>query len=422
MGRTLPPTLRELRWIPLVLWALILLGTVPRQDDVWWRMAAGRDMVRTHSVPHTNDYAFTEPDHPWVDHAWAYDLGIYGVYSATGLGGVHLVHALALFLLGLALFAPQRGRDLLWALPAVLLLWSHHSLRPWAVSDLLFLTALLLARDRGMSPLRRGALLFGLFALWGNLHGSAVPGALAVLVLLIPAQRTRESLGTFALTALALGAALMANPYGLGALALSVGYLSGHFSFLEALEEWGPPPLHLVLTLMAFTMGLGLALRHRRIPWRPLILSAILLVFSLKSRRHIPLFVITSLALLVPRIPSLRSGSSLAALALFALLAVGRFALGTVPVEERFYPRSTYVRIEGRIGPGTPVLAPHAWGGSLIWHFDGRARPYIDARNDCYSPKTFQCYRALREASPAPAGCPPLPPGTVDLLRGRPSP
>ncbi|MBU1240636.1 hypothetical protein KKF84_12455 [Myxococcota bacterium] len=408
MERALPSTLREWLWIlPLSFWALVLLATPPRQDDIWWRLAAGDEIARSRHVPTTNGYSYTEPDHPWVDHAWGYDLAMHRVNKAAGLNGLHVVHAIALFLLGLLLIFPRKIIDLLWALPAVLLLWSHHALRPWAAGDLLFLASLAIAMNKHINPVRRLIFLFPLFLLWGNIHGSSIPGAMAVGFLLLPSSLSKRSISLYGATLLVLLTALLLNPYGVGTLRLALSYLAGQFSFLPTLLEWGPPPLQLVLTLFLFTLGLGVSRKWRSIPWRPLILSFLLLAFSLKSRRHIPLYVIASLLLLrfkgIPR-PLLRRTPAIT-MALFVLLCGSFFFVRQPPIDENFYPKTLYERAAPHISQNTPVLTLHAWGGSLIYHFKGRARPFIDARNDCYPPKTFTCYMALREQIPPWRAC-----------------
>lgn len=55
--------------------------------DVWYHLAAGRLMAATWHWPVTNTFAYTAPDHPWIDLHWLFQLLLYGAYAIGGPNG-----------------------------------------------------------------------------------------------------------------------------------------------------------------------------------------------------------------------------------------------------------------------------------------------------------------------------------------------
>ena len=82
--------------------------------DVWYHLAAGRWMSQTWRWPVVNTFAFTAPDHPWIDLHWIFQLLLYAAYEVAGLNGCM---ALVVVLL-LATVAILYGLARRWASPA----------------------------------------------------------------------------------------------------------------------------------------------------------------------------------------------------------------------------------------------------------------------------------------------------------------
>lgn len=173
----------------------------------------GRDILDGNGFPRTNQYSFTAPDHPWVNHAWAFQVLVAVAGSAAGgdggdlearvpgwqvlrllltasllaallvilrreLTGRHADHRAALILLGPV------------ALTALALLWTRLILRPELLSYLLFVLVLprveaaLRTSDRGpagwralVDPRRPGGQALLLTVVWYQMHGFALLAA-----------------------------------------------------------------------------------------------------------------------------------------------------------------------------------------------------------------------------------------------------
>src|SRR3954471_23852161 len=64
--------------------------------DIFWHLAAGREIVRTHAVPHTDPFAFTSRQLPWIDLHWLFQVGMFGVQSLFGMTGILIANSLFL--------------------------------------------------------------------------------------------------------------------------------------------------------------------------------------------------------------------------------------------------------------------------------------------------------------------------------------
>src|SRR5947208_9436486 len=122
-------------------------------------------------------------------------LVLLGLVVAVGLACV----------LGLA-FARARGaslRSICWlALPVIfLLIWSSWNARAQSLAFVLFVTVVWLLIADARTPSRRILLVFPVLILWANVHGSAITGALLVILagLTYWLERRREPWRTWAL-------------------------------------------------------------------------------------------------------------------------------------------------------------------------------------------------------------------------------
>jgi hypothetical protein len=191
----------------VLLLAFVLAAFPARNTDLWLHLATGRALVEGTYHFGVDPFAYTTQDVYWVNHAWLFDLIVYGVYRA--LGGAGLVFLKALLLAGLAAVllrvANFRGSRAVAAMTvslALVALGSRLQLQPVVVSYLfLALTLLSLQRIEASlantdsdtthrSPLtthhhvkhisRNGWPLLLLFALWVNLDSWFLLGPLAV--------------------------------------------------------------------------------------------------------------------------------------------------------------------------------------------------------------------------------------------------
>ena len=186
--------------------------------DIWFHLRAGRDLLDGQGVTSVNRYSFTEPDHPWVNHEWMFQVlaamtgpetppPINGVESPNVTGWNLMRSALTLLLL-LTILGGDRGISRLlgregasaaaWTgvpvLAGLLLLWPRLTIRPELFSYLFFVLLVRWAEQyfrvspgRGptdgespdgrwtalLDPRRPAGLSLLLTVVWAQFHGFA---------------------------------------------------------------------------------------------------------------------------------------------------------------------------------------------------------------------------------------------------------
>ena len=198
---------------PIVaLFMIGLLGNMPGEllSDSWLAILGGREIVQ-HGLPHHDSLAIWTHGHRWVDQQWLGQLFFYGLFA---LGGVklalvgHVTAASTAFVLALVAARWRGGstRAVCWlALPSIfLLIWGSWNARAQSLALVLFLTLLWLLVADARKPSRRVFLFVPLLVVWANVHGTAITGALLV-VLLLPKQGIRMKPQTFLLGLSAFG-------------------------------------------------------------------------------------------------------------------------------------------------------------------------------------------------------------------------
>src|ERR1041384_3342721 len=66
-----------------------LVGLAPSADgDIWWHLAAGREMVARGSFLFTDPFSVSAAGRPWPDVHWLFQLVAYAVHSSFGLAGL----------------------------------------------------------------------------------------------------------------------------------------------------------------------------------------------------------------------------------------------------------------------------------------------------------------------------------------------
>src|SRR5271165_2318837 len=149
--------------------------------DIWWHLRNAEIFVQTHSVVHHDVYSFTAAGARWINEAWLGELPYYFAWQWFGIRGIYLVMLSEVETIPLGVFALAylESRNLLAAFSASwLAVWlatvsfgPRTLLAGWIclVAELLILTQF----KRGKNLIW---LLPPLFVLWANLHGSWLIG------------------------------------------------------------------------------------------------------------------------------------------------------------------------------------------------------------------------------------------------------
>ncbi|MFZ5468506.1 MAG: hypothetical protein ACOZIN_03625 [Myxococcota bacterium] len=255
--------------------ATFVLSLAPVADpDAFWHLAIGRHIASTGSLPRTNLWSFTTPEHSFDPTSWLFGLCAHLLERAAGLEGLHVAIALTIALAFAVVYATGRilgASPLLTCsltLAAAAAFQARYTLRPHAVSYLFLavLAMLLVLARRG-----RTRVLWGvppLIALWVNFHAGAVFGVGAVACLLVARvfERLRSSgtrsppLAACVWCTAASSIALLATPLGWEILRYTGWHHLAEVGFIGELAEFTVPgPSRYLLFWILLALG-GVAL------------------------------------------------------------------------------------------------------------------------------------------------------------------
>lgn len=427
----------------LVLGAIGLLNVSPIVDpDLWWLLRSGRYILETGSFPTTDPFS-AAAGAEWINHAWGFELVLYGVYRWAGTTGLILMQALfavATFgLLYALLRREQVGRG--WSLLLVTLgsvatrgFWAP---RPQVVTYLFLAAFWVILREYRDGRSDRLLWLVPMTLLWVNLHGGFAIGPALIGLCFVTGLLQRafpgdgpvpdgRHLARLGLVGVACGVVTLVNPFHYRA-ALFPFQVLGERVAQSMITEWASLPFNhpqvLLLEGLIFSALVLLWWTPRLAAWSDVAVLAVFVHLALQAIRNTPLLVI----LLVPILGRLVAestadpASALAAIghwgrrrrgAIVAVLVVVLVVVGwTVPLRtlEEFVPRFglapgtfpvgavEFLKREPRTGA---VFNDYYWGGYLIWHLYPQYRVSIDGRASVHGPRRLVEHAEVDEVRP----------------------
>jgi hypothetical protein len=403
--------------------ALLFLSfsyTEMQGSDLWWHIAAGREILQTRTLWLVDAWSYSSAGADWLNHEWLADLIYYGWVSLWGVPSLvywkWLVVVGAFVVLQWVLYrqSGSAGASFICAALAIAVAAPFIDIRPHLYTLLNFSLLLLLTLNR-RSPTW---LLVLLFVLWVNLHGGFFFGIMALGVLLFPWRDMRvETIRGAVTVGLICVAACVLNPSGIQSFWFPLTYAFESESPYRGLGEWLSPwveggirsPLFFWMAgatpLVALAYVVPAVRRNVKIPWEGLILCGLTLAMAVTSRRFIPLFAMSFalvaaplLGLALTRAREDRWGLALAIPALaFAAWRMAPYPLAAGPAyhyltAEYSYPVDTldFMRANNLRGN---VYALYNWGGYIHWRSDGDLKVFIDGRADTiYDDQTYLDY------------------------------
>ncbi|HXI59076.1 MAG TPA: tetratricopeptide repeat protein [Polyangia bacterium] len=458
-GRVYAPVIRALAAHPasrraLALWLFIatfVVAWAPSADgDIWWHLAAGREMVRTHALLWTDPFSSGAAGRPWIDVHWLFQLAVYAIHAVAGLRGLVVVKcamvATGVLVLRAAVVQSPAGRraEPLFAVAMVAALFLCRQLllvRP-IIPTLLLLAVFFqrLESFRRRGHVRTLLWLPILQIVWSNLQGLAVLGpalvaAFAGGALLCHLRKrgdgavvARQSRWLLACLAGCLLACLL-TPYGLGAPRLAwqllLRLVPGVTNVYSANIAENVPPwslgsaareqfwhLRWFLAFLAVSFIVG---RRRLLASHCFIAVAVVALAIIANRNILLLYwLATPIAAMNyargwrtltvwlrrrwrRRWPMLVATATLVPVGLLGLTIAAAAAEPTIarPAPWRAPVHSADI-IERRAGSGT-IFAADNYGGYLIWRLYPRFRPYMDTRLVLRSADEFAEYLALAD-------------------------
>lgn len=437
-------TARRLFLLLLFISIFTMAVRVPADSDTFWHLRSGQFILETRSIPRHDPFSHTRLGEEWIDHGWLPQAGMYLAFRHFGYGALALGVALCVTLaFGLVfLQAEPSSSDLgFYTAAFATLLGAITSgvgwvARPQMVTFLFtaLFGYLLHLHKRGRNLLW---LLPPLFVVWVNSHGGFIVGFVLLGCHLMgealhhclrrseahasPVQRMRVMLGA----ALASVPALLVNPNSYRMLlypfrTVSMGALQKY------IQEWASPDFHQLyqqpFLWMLFLLVAAFALAGRKADFTDLVLVIVFGYMALMAGRNIALFALVTAPLLArygeaalrslglawragrvafsPRLVALNW-----ALLLLALVGCGlkvRLPLtaeANLEAQREFFPVDA-VRFVEEFGPPREMFNSYNWGGYLLWHLYPRYRVFIDGRTDLYDDPFIQDYLRVVRAEP----------------------
>jgi hypothetical protein len=385
-------------------YVVVLVLALPQElvQDSWLTLASGRE-VATRGLPSTDQLTVWTHGVRWVDQQWLAQLVFYRLHELGGIRLVMLVHVgllTAAFALAVsAARASGRSVALVAAVAAFAAPWALQ-MRAQSFAFLLFVAVLWLLIEDARSPGRRVFFALPLLALWANLHGTALFGAMLVVLrgVLYLWERRPARAGT-----LVLGGSLcvVASPYAL--------HLPGYYRSLMLnprlhwfIDEWQPgkPSQKTALFYLLCAVTIWLVARHGRVltAFERLALAATLLN-GLLAIRSVPWFALTCLvvlpALVDEALPPRRSRPRLRLAlgsAVVSLAAVGAAAAQPAGWYTKLWPDEAgrQVAALARERPSALVMSDDRYADWLLWTQPQlRGRVAYDVRFELFTDRQF---------------------------------
>ncbi len=394
-------------------------------SDLWWHLAAGRDILARGWVPASDAFSHTFAGRPWTNHEWLWEL----LYAAAARVDPQAVAWLnfGVVLALLAVFYALARRESGSSLAAGAAVWLAAATAHWFFDIRPHLWSLLFVGIVLRTRAWRGApwLWPPLLAVWANLHagfsfGVCVLG-LHVLVRTLDTSRSAGRLVVPVGPAFGAGAAalaIVANPSGFEILSYPLAYLDSSSPF-RSIVEWLPPELvfepwhyagRLWLVIALCALSLPVATGHTRgaralaavgwalatavlaragVAWLAVVVAVSIAPFALRGRGLLPALALVGVAM---------ASTSRRFAPLCAFLATPVLAQGFAAVLNEVLGRYASLR-DMRVQIGAAFAA--ALVATALWRGVGMT-PDLLARwtQDAYYP-----YAALRwlEVAIAPA-------------------
>ena len=257
----------------LALLGLVLVAIAPLTfvQDSWMTLVSGRE-VAEHGIPHTETLTTIAHGRRWIDQQWLAQLIFFEAWKVGGLKLVALTHAALIETAVVFGVVAARIRGVsartsasTGLLTIVLAPWLLQ-LRAQSFALVLFVLLYWLLSTDSRTPSRRVLLVLPILAIWANMHGSVVLGAVMVEVRALTTlftARSRSRAEAIRTIVLLVGAplAVLASPYGLSLIAYYKLMLVSA-PFAPYITEWKPlsygiltEAFFVVLVILAILIG-----------------------------------------------------------------------------------------------------------------------------------------------------------------------
>lgn len=277
---------------------------------------------------------------------WLAQIILYAAYQINLLVVALLSPLLTALAVGLVAWSGQRKGYSLGSITAATLmatpvLFVFAQSRSQAFALVLFVLLLLSLESK---KIKTNALAIPIIVVWANVHGSVVLGLVAVFLWIsVEVLKSKTFPAVKSVIALVSGAALFANPYGIGVVDYFKQIQSSNLG--DYVSEWKPLELSsslvLFVLLLMFAVVFMLGKHHQKVSWFMKSLLALLIVESFLQTRISVFFALVAIMILVKTLELewawIKSKSVVLAVAAIGLTCLG---IGIVGFDPRFQIQS----------------------------------------------------------------------------------
>ena len=404
---------QAIQWF-FIIGTLTVACLMPMQNDSWWHLRAGKEMVARGFIMLSDEFSFTVPGAVWPNHEWLSEVVFYAVYA---IGGLPFLTFFAAAIISAAVFmswrlmkgdATDRLILMCLALTSMVPVWT---VRPHVFTLFLVMAVVHLSLRRQYWPIPL------IFVLWANLHGGVAMGLVVLGGVLVGRLYVmgRDEARRVAIVLAASTAATFLTP--LGVSLWTTIPESIHKSSVNQIVEWSfASPLDGTYT--AFWLLVVVFSATTLVSWRRIrsdehaVLVAVafaLLPLALRSRRNIPPFMLIAVPALTHNLalsmanwgkrrdkPLTPLQAKVTTLFLALSMAASILVVGAAwrgPSSRLQWQPLPPVVIAG-VEKCERVFNRYPDGGPLIWFAPG-VRVFIDSRQDPYPLSFTQEYVAL---------------------------
>ena len=398
--------------------------------DLWWHLRTGEWIVQAGHVPRVDFFSFTRAGHAWIAQEWLSEVTFYELWKHGGTAALIIFSAVittaGFMLLYLRCLSAGEGKRH-WA-AAGTALGALASSACWGVRPQMFTFALasllLWLMDAGEERPELLVWIPPLFVLWLNLHAGFALGPALLLAYGIgliletalgdtPWLKVRPLLVRTGLLAVACLALVPLNPNGVRLYRYPLDTLRSE-GMRSLIGEWFSPDFHQLtyrpLLVVWLLLVVALAVSRARIRGRVLVPLLLTAVSSLDAVRHIPIFILVAIPVMVAAIPSERARGDFSKrsgglqfrrvfnaaivilIAMFALVKWGVVVRNEGAREAAIFPQAAITSMR-TAGLPLRVFAYYDWGGYVIWNLYPDYRVFVDGRADLYGDELLREFK-----------------------------
>ena len=391
--------------LPVKVWSVLLKPV--RDPDLFWHLAAGREMLEKHRFLWTDVFSQPFYGQSWINTEWLFEVAVFLLEKYLGWEGLYWakiffsISVLAALVWSIRTAGARQGRLFFLSVAGFLVLQQRLFERAELFTFLFLGVELILILRARQHPARSFPwIMAGIVALWVNIHSGVVYGVGLLALLNVGARWSGEEPSFIKVMNQALllaGFALLLNPYG-GRLLLFYwdvfGQIQGELHNL--ILEWARPtlrsaPYYWVLFLASGVIIVDGMLREKKTMgfWIP---AAV--IFSIWSSNHLRStallpFVVLPMAAGWKKTTSRAPSPVIEGLFIFGgvlLICFSPLKIKRPPSEVDWYRfpvgACSFIQESGLEGK---MYNTHHFGGYIQWKMGPTQKTFMDGRYLSYS-------------------------------------